>query len=142
MLTLLLKGHRVDPNMAETCYVFTTAHRLLTRRPDLLEQVQRVYDLRKMTPKPHLQGPVGALLQTASKVGCELSRELALVHHGVPLPLLGQQKPWTHHMIRDLARRQLWLQLKRRLESPSTAGKRADLQGFTGTVDVHATIAL
>ena len=79
---------------------------------------------------------------TASRMKCQLTAELELITADkAVLPLVGQQRNWTHHMIRDLCRRAQWERLRARCAGENSAGSRDDLLRFDGAIDYPATCA-
>ncbi len=105
--TLILRGWRADPMMAENYVAITTARRILNRRPDLYERAKRVLARRRegIQSEESIPGPVITLARAVQACGCTGigdDLEMILPHDRLPLPLVGGHDATFRAELRDV----------------------------------------
>eukprot|EP00660_Eupelagonema_oceanica_P019749 gene19749-biopygen33098 len=143
VLTLLGRGHRLDPAQAAALRRVTTLQRMLLRRRELRTVLERAWGKRcggGAPPPPPAGGvgPVACLLATLKKLGWSWPRPTELrTARGETLDLLEVTEGRLAHEVRDAARRAAWKEAESR-----RAKAHDDVSGIGDGVDRDATCAL
>eukprot|EP00969_Alexandrium_andersonii_P144797 6403116-Alexandrium_andersonii.AAC.1 len=69
MLALVLKGHRLHPELIEVTEVFRAARRVLAQHPQALEDIQLVWQEAQRRKRMEVPGPAFRIMQVVQKLG-------------------------------------------------------------------------
>eukprot|EP00969_Alexandrium_andersonii_P034647 1515681-Alexandrium_andersonii.AAC.1 len=69
MLALVLKGHRLHPDLIEVTEVFRAARHVLNAHPGALEGIQQVWQAAQLRKRATVPGPAYRIMEIAQKLG-------------------------------------------------------------------------
>eukprot|EP00969_Alexandrium_andersonii_P306777 13561782-Alexandrium_andersonii.AAC.1 len=69
MLALVLKGHRLHPELIEVTEVFRAARRVFAAHPTAVEDVQQVWQAAQRRKRMDVPGPTYRIMEVGQKLG-------------------------------------------------------------------------
>jgi hypothetical protein len=133
VLTLMLPGHRVDPEQVVAYKSFATLRRVLTANPQWRGAFQATWRAASSS-RSCVYGPVGRLFAIARSIGWTWPDPWLFQRaSGESIPFLEFSEQRWQHEVRDALRHALWAK---------ACSRRPDMIGFESGVDRTATTCL
>eukprot|EP00973_Karenia_brevis_P064377 8944300-Karenia_brevis.AAC.1 len=133
VLTLFVRGHKVDPTQAIDYNCLASMHKLVVRREPLRKLIADIWDMRQHKPKG-AYGPVKNVSAALSRLGWAWVQPFVFqTASGTHLDLLTLPAKQLQHEIREAQRTILWR---------SVACRRQDMLGIEFGIDRIATLSL
>eukprot|EP00660_Eupelagonema_oceanica_P019687 gene19687-biopygen9550 len=137
VMTLIARGHRLDPVQALPYRRVLALRRLLMLRPELLPLVRRAWEYERVQKhgRDPVPGPVGCVRASLARLGWTWPRpEVLRTATGMELDLGEVHEGRLEHEIREAARKVEW--------ERAAARRPFDMDGLQRGVDVEASTAV
>lgn len=141
LLSVLYRGHRVDPEMAMMTEVLTVTRRLLSKRPELRAIWEQVWTLQDGDEVEADAGPCARVRAIAGTLGWQWTSpfEFQRVEAG-PLHLATDSKSTFSHEVRHDVKQWRMKSLFKE-EAGGVTVRRANMKGLSQHVDFEVTLA-